>query len=106
MADVAWTKRAAAELDAIVQRIATNSPLNAGRFPKAPFGRRIAWQRFPWRARLSKNCEFSMTARSCFGSNRILYQGRGDTCYIVFMIHGSRELRNAFDPLRDLPGEW
>ena len=106
MADVIWTKRAAAELDAIVQHIATHSPRSATRFREGAIWAVDRLAIFPLAGGIVEELRILDVREILFGSYRILYQVRGDTCYIVFMIHGSRELRLAFDPLRDLPGEW
>jgi toxin ParE1/3/4 len=103
VARVIWTKRAAEQLDGIVNYIAADSPRNAARFEEGALWATRRLILFPYAGGIVEELRSLDVREILFGSYRILYRVQGETCYIVCMFHGSRELRSAFDPRRDLP---
>jgi len=101
VAKIIWAEPALSDLKEIVGHIALDSPAYAERFGlrlvEAP--RRL--EMFPRVGRIVPEFGDEDIRELIYGAYRIVYQIRGDACYIVAVIHGSRDF------LRHVkPGEW
>jgi plasmid stabilization system protein ParE len=98
MADVVWTEEARHRLEQIVLHIAQDSVPSALRFERELIeaSRRIGV--FPKAAAIVEELREYGVREIYFGAYRILYVVRDDTCYVVCVIHGSRDLLRHIDP--------
>jgi plasmid stabilization system protein ParE len=101
MVEVVWTEPALSDLHEIVNHVAKDSPVYAQRLGmrigQAP--RKLA--EFPKCGRMVPEFNDQTIRELIYGAYRIIYVVRSQTCYVVTVIHGSRDL------LRHLtPGEW
>lgn len=101
MAKTIWTEPALDDLQDIVAHIARDSTAYAERFGlrivEAP--RRL--EQFPHVGRMMPVFQDPNIRELICGGYRIVYQIRGDVCYIVAVIHGSRDFTRHVKP-----GEW
>lgn len=98
MARVVWTEEARQRLDEIVVYIAEDSVPNALRFEREIIqaSRRIGT--FPNAGAMVEDLREYGVREIYFGSYRILYVVRDDNCYVVCVIHGSRDLLQHVRP--------
>ncbi len=101
MIKVIWTEPALIDLKEIIEHIALDSPAYAEQFGtrlvEAP--RRL--EDFPHLDREVPECNNDTIRELICGSYRFIYKLREGACYIVSVIHGSRNL------IRHLPpGDW
>lgn len=98
MARVVWTEEARQRLDEIVQYIAEDSVQSALRFEReiVHASRRIGT--FPNSGAMVEELREYSVREIYFGAYRILYVQRDDACYVVCVIHGSRDLMRHIDP--------
>ncbi len=101
MAKVIWTEPALKDLNDIINHIAEDSLIYAERFGirvvEAP--RRLI--QFPYCGRIVPEFKDENIRELIYGSYRIIYLARKNVCYIIAVIHGSRDI------LRHLkPGDW
>ncbi len=101
MAEVIWTEPALNDLYEIVSHVAKDSPVYARRLGlrivQAP--RRLA--EFPKSGRVVPEFNDEAIRELIYGAYRIIYIVRTQICYVVSVVHGSRDL------LRHLtPGDW
>ncbi len=98
MAKVIWTDPALDDLRSIVDYIAADSPVYAERFGtrlvEAP--RRL--EDFPRIGRVVPEFEDENIRELICGSYRIVYQLRGDICFIVAIVHSSRDFLRRLHP--------
>ncbi len=101
MAKVIWTEPALNELHDIINHIAKDSPVYAERFGVRVVGAPRRLEQFPSCGRIVPEFKDENIRELIYGSYRIIYLMQQDTCYIVAIIHGSRDI------LRHLkPGDW
>ena len=101
MGKVVWTEPALEDLKDLIDYIARDSRIYAQRFGIRLVEAPERLEDFPHVGRVVP--EFSdESIREIFcGSYRIIYQVRGEICYIVSIIHGSRDILRHLDP-----GDW
>ena len=98
MAHVIWTDLALTDLQGVINYIASDSPSYAVRV-----GTRIAQAprqlvQFPLSGRIVPEFQDNNIRELIYGAYRIIYLVRNLTCYIVAVVHGSRDLPRQFDP--------
>ena len=101
MAKVTWTEPALVDLQEIIEYIANDSPVYAERVGirvvQAP--RRL--EHFPLSGRIVPEFQDDTIRELIYGSYRIIYRLQGDSCYVIAVVHASRDI------IRHLkPGEW
>ncbi|MFH1287809.1 MAG: type II toxin-antitoxin system RelE/ParE family toxin [bacterium] len=101
MAEVIWTELALEDLQDIIEYIAKDSFVYAERFgvrvAEAP--RRLA--QFPFCGRIVPEFEEENIRELIYESYRIIYLIREKICYIVAILHGSRDILRCLKP-----GDW
>ncbi len=101
MARVIWTNPALADVQHIIEYISNDSLFYAERvgtrIVQAP--RRL--KQFPFSGRVVPEFSDNNIREIIYGAYRIIYQIREDVCYVVAVIHGSRNL-----PLHVHPNDW
>ena len=101
MGKVIWTEPALEDLRSIIDHIAEDSLVYAERFGvrvvEAP--RRLA--HFPYSGRMVPEFKDENIRELIFGSYRLIYLIRQSVCYIVAIIHGSRDILRHLEP-----GNW
>ncbi len=101
MAEVIWTEPALEDLRNVVEYIARDSFAYAERFGtrvvEAP--KRLA--QFPFCGRMVPEFEEENIRELIYESYRIIYLVNGKVCYIVAIIHGSRDILRHLEP-----GKW
>ena len=101
MARVVWTDEARQRLDEIVAFVAQDSERNALRLEKAIIEASRRMETLPLGGGVVEELRKYGVREIYYGVYRILYVVREDTCYIVCVIHGSRDLlRNV------IPEDW
>jgi toxin ParE1/3/4 len=98
MARVVWTDEARKRLDEIVAHIAADSVDNAIRFERGIIQASRRLETFPHAAAIVEELREYDVREIYFGAYRILYVVREETCYIVSVIHGSRDLLRHISP--------
>lgn len=92
MFKVIWTEPALEDLQDIIEHIARDSFVYAERFGirvvEAP--RRLV--QFPYCGRIVPEFEEENIRELIYGAYRIIYLIREEVCYIVAIIHGSRDI--------------
>ncbi|MBM4136034.1 MAG: type II toxin-antitoxin system RelE/ParE family toxin [Nitrospira sp.] len=92
MAKVIWTEPALTDLLKIIEYIARDSQFYAERFGlkvvQAP--RRL--REFPYSGRVVPEFNDNTIRELIYGSYRIIYKIHESDCYIVAVIHGSRDI--------------
>ncbi len=101
MAEVVWAEPAVNDLRAIVEYIAQDSRAYAERLALKVLqaARRLAT--FPQSGRVVPEFGQQDVRELIYGSYRLIYVVRSSTCYVVGLVHGSRQLLS-----RMKPGEW
>jgi toxin ParE1/3/4 len=101
MAEVIWTQAALDDLAIVVRHVAEDSPVYAKRLGLQIVDAPRQLQTFPRSGRKVPEFDNDSIRELIYGSYRILYIIREHACYVVAVIHASRDL------LRHLPlGEW
>lgn len=101
MVQVIWTQPALNDLRDIVQHISQDSAVYAERFAHSVVQAPKRLARFPHSGRVTPEFGKPGIRELIYGSYRIIYVIRRSTCYIVAVVHGSRDI------LRHLkPGTW
>ncbi len=101
MAKVVWTEPALNDIHDLIEYIARDSAVYAERF-----GRRVVrapriLQQSPLIGRIVPEFSDKTIRELIYGSYRIIYKTAGQACFVVAVVHGSRDI------LRHLkPGEW
>lgn len=98
MASVVWTDEARKRLDEIVAHIATDSVENALRFERGIIQASRRLETFPYAAAVVEELREYGVREIYYGAYRILYVVQQRTCYVVCVIHGSRDLLHHIDP--------
>jgi toxin ParE1/3/4 len=93
VASVIWTRPGIADLHAVVEHIALDSPALARRVGKDLLHAVRRLTDFPGSGRTVPEFEREEVREVLEGSYRIIYVVRGDACYVVAVRHGSRNLR-------------
>jgi toxin ParE1/3/4 len=98
MARVLWTDPVLRDVEATVRFIARSSPANAelvfDGLLEAP--NRLA--AFPYSGQVVPEFQVEHLREILFESFRLIYCLRGDTCWMVAVIHASREITALIDP--------
>lgn len=101
MAKVIWTTPALDDLQDIISFISKDSKVYAERFGARIIRTPRRLVQFPLSGRVVPEFKNDAIRELIYGAYRIIYTIEDDTCYIVAVIHGSR------DVLRHLaPGAW
>jgi toxin ParE1/3/4 len=102
MGQVHWTESALDDLRDVTEFVAKDSPAYAERLAtklvEAP--RRLA--SFPWSGSIVPEFQQDAIREILVRPYRIIYQIRGEDCFIVAVVHGGRDLRRLMVP-HDLP---
>jgi plasmid stabilization system protein ParE len=98
MARVVWTDEARARLDEIVAYIATDSSKNALRVEKGIIQASRRMETLPYGGGIVEELRQYGVREIYYGVYRILYVIREETCYVVCVIHGSRDLMGNINP--------
>ena len=98
MARVVWTDEASRRLAGIVAYIAKDSPRNALQFERQIIEASRRMEILPFGGGNVQEFPEDEVREIYHGVYRILYVVRGETCYIVCVIHGSRDLSQHFQP--------
>ena len=94
MARIVWTIAAVKDLDDIGAYIAKSSPQSAYHVSIELYEAPERLERFPQSG--EQLVGYSQEVRQILKHGyRIVYQIRGDTCWIVALIHGSRDIDDA-----------
>jgi Plasmid stabilization system protein len=97
MAKAIWTDPALDDLRSIVSYIAVDSPVYAERFGMALVRAPRHLEDHPRIGRIVPEFEDESIREIIHGSYRIIYLIRGDDCFIVAVVHGSRDLLRLLD---------
>ncbi|TAN44705.1 MAG: type II toxin-antitoxin system RelE/ParE family toxin [Nitrospirae bacterium] len=101
MARVTWTDPALESLKVIFEYIAEDSFVYAERVVTNILNAPKKLGAFPLCGRVVPEFQDENIRELIYGSYRIIYQIRQDTCYVVAVIHGSRDIL-----IHLKPGEW
>lgn len=101
MARVFWTESAINDLLSIVEHIAEDSSAYAKRFVMRVIEAPRRLEQFPNIGRIVPEFDDENIRELLYGTYRIIYQIRKDRCYMVAIIHSSRDLLQHVKP-----GEW
>jgi plasmid stabilization system protein ParE len=101
MARVVWTEEARQRLDEIIAYVAQDSEQNALRLERNIIQASRRMETMPFGGAVVEELRDHGVREIYFGIYRILYVIRKETCYIVCVIHGSRDLLRHIDP-----GDW
>src|SRR6184192_2163046 len=99
MARVVWTDEACQRLDEIVAYIAKDSEENALRVERGIIQASRRMETLPFGGGVVEELRDYGVREIYYGSYRILYVIREETCYIVCVIHGSRDLLRHVNPV-------
>lgn len=92
MAKITWTEPALNDLCNIIYFIAKDSPIYAERFGLNVVESPKRLEQFPYSGRIVPEFKDENIRELIYGSYRIIYVIRIDTCYIAAIIHGSRDI--------------
>ena len=98
MARVVWTVEARERLDEIVAYVAKDSERNALRLEKAIVQASRRMEMLPHGGGIVEQLRAYGVREIYYGAYRILYVVREDACYVVCVIHGSRDLLQHVNP--------
>lgn len=98
MAQVVWTDEARKQLDGIVAHIAQDSVPNALRFEREIIQASRRMETLPYAAGIVEDLREYGVREIYYGAYRILYVIREETCYIICVIHGNRDLLRHINP--------
>ncbi|MDE3035564.1 MAG: type II toxin-antitoxin system RelE/ParE family toxin [Nitrospirota bacterium] len=101
MAQIVWAGPALKDLEVITKYIAMDSPRYAERFAKKLVRAPRTLIEHPMLGRVVPEFEDETLRELIMGSYRIIYEVRGDICYVATVIHASRDLMRHYQP-----GEW
>ncbi len=101
MAQVVWTKSALKDLEIIINYIAMDSPRYAERFGTKIVKSPRVLQNYPKIGRIVPEFNINSLRELIYGSYRIIYEIRKDTCFIEAIIHNSMDLMRHYKP-----GKW
>ena len=101
MARVIWTEPALDCLKSIFEYIAADSFVYAERLTQHILEAPKKLADFPLCGRVVPEIQDENIRELIYGSYRIIYQIRQDTCYVAAVIHGSRDILSQLKP-----GEW
>lgn len=101
MAKVVWTEPALNDLQGIIEYIARDSVVYAERFGMRVVQAPRILQQSPFLGRLVPEFNDQSIRELIYGSYRIIYKATDTSCFIVAVIHGSRDI---FKHLK--PGAW
>jgi plasmid stabilization system protein ParE len=90
---IVWSRRAAQDLDSIVEYIASDSPTYAGTVLKKIVNQTKTLARFPQAGRAIPEFDDENLRELIAYSYRIIYRLRDDEALIVAVIHGKRVLQ-------------
>ena len=101
MAKVIWTEPALTDVQEIIEYISKDSPIYAERVGvhviEAP--RRL--ELFPFSGRVVPEFNDDNIRELIYGSYRIIYLVCPDICYVLSVVHASRDILRYMEP-----GEW
>ena len=105
MATVTWTEPALRDVVDIASFIARDSPSYARKMASRILraGRRLARQ--PQIGWVVPEFELESIREILVGPYRVIYRIDGDNCFIIAVIHGSRDLSRRIDPGEASQGE-
>ena len=98
MARVVWTDEARRRLDEIVAYVAKDSERNALRLEQAIIQASRRMETLPNAGAMVEELRDYGVREIYHGVYRILYVVRDSVCYVVCVIHGSRDLMRHVDP--------
>ena len=98
MARVVWTAEASQRLDDVIAYIARDSPSNALKVEQGIIQASRRMETLPLGGGVVEELREYGVREIYFGVYRILYIVRDDTCYVVCVIHGSRDLLRHVNP--------
>lgn len=101
MADVIWTEPALDSLKNLFEYIAGDSFVYAERVVTHVLNAPKKLADFPFCGRMVPEFQDKNIRELIYGSYRVIYQIRQNICYVVAVIHGSRDILMHLKP-----GEW
>ncbi len=101
MAEVDWTEPALRDLEIVINYIAMDSPRYAERCGNNIVQAPRILKDHPKIGRIIPEFNVDSVRELIYGAYRIIYEIRKDTCYIVAVIHSSRDLIRHYKP-----GKW
>ena len=97
MAEVRWTTPALESLRRILEYIAEDSPIYAERFGSRVIAAPKILKRYPYTGRIVPEYGDERIREIIVGAYRIIYAIREKVCYVVAIVHGSRDLLRHID---------
>lgn len=97
MAQVIWTESALDDLESIVRHIAKDSPVYAERVGLRIVAAPRRLRDMPLIGRKVPEFDDHSIRELIYGSYRILYQVSGSSCFVLAVIHGSRDIFRHFE---------
>jgi plasmid stabilization system protein ParE len=101
MAKVVWTEAALSDLHDIMEYIAKDSAVYAERLGTRVVQAPRRLQQSPRSGRIVPEFNDQTIREIIYGSYRIIYKSKDQACFIVAVIHGSRDILKHLKP-----GEW
>lgn len=98
MAKVVWTEPALEDLKDIIEYIARDSLIYAERFGVRVVEAPRCLMQFPRCGRIVPEFEEENIRELIYGSYRIIYLVKEEVCYVVAVIHGSRDILHCLRP--------
>jgi addiction module RelE/StbE family toxin len=104
MASVYWTESALDDAEAIRRFISSDSPEYAQRVVDRLLESTRRLAQFPFSGHVVPEYGAESRRQIICGVYRVLYLVRGDECFIVAVVHASRDFKHAVDPsVWDIP---
>lgn len=101
MAKVIWTEPALNDLHDIFEHIAKDSFVYAEKFAIRVVDAPKKLEKFPYCGRIVPEFQNENIRELIYGAYRIIYSIRQNECYMVAVIHGSRDILSHLEP-----GDW
>ena len=98
MAKVIWTEPALEDLSSVVHHIARDSPTYAARLGTSIVQAPRRLEDFPLSGRIVPEFSDENIRELIVGSYRLVYTVRPEACYVVAIIHGSRDIPRHLTP--------
>ena len=100
MAKVIWGDPALDDVRSVIEFVARDSPVYAERLATAILNAPKRLERFPQSGSVVPEFQMESIRELICNSHRIIYQIRGDVCYVVAVVHSSRDFLQAVDQER------
>lgn len=101
MAKVIWTEPALEDLHAIIAFISKDSLFYAERLAAKILHSSGQIRTFPYIGRVVPEFDDKAIRELIYGAYRIVYKVEAETCYIIAVMHGSRDILKHITP-----GDW